>query len=69
MPLTDQRFQEIFYEIVGSPHNGPTESHMWMMYSESSGSFSTEKEAKAFCKEMVKLEDEENPGWRSEDEE
>jgi hypothetical protein len=26
------------------------------------------KEAKAFCKNLVELEDEDNPGWRDEEE-
>jgi len=68
MPITQEQFQEIFSDIVGDPDNGPVESHMWMVYMENINLGSTAKEAKAFCKEMVKLEDEDNPGWRDEDE-
>jgi hypothetical protein len=68
VPMTNEQFQEIFYEIVGSPHNGPVESHMWNMYMENINTDSTVKEAKAFCKNLVELEDEDNPGWRDEEE-
>jgi hypothetical protein len=67
--MTNDQFQEIFLEIVGDPDDGAAQSHMWMLYMENINLGSTVKEAKAFCELMVENEDEENPGWRDEEEE
>lgn len=65
--LTQDKFLDIFYEIVGDPDSGDAQSHMWMLYSENINLGSTEKEAKEFCELMVENENEENPGWRDEE--